>query len=159
MSTDVRDLIVVMVSVLAGVQYVINSYSLLRNRNLENINRFLTVHQRLFEPDGYIMLNVEKWESGKVERDTSPEMERKFHAMLLDIERLAILANNRASSEKLQVYMFGWYATRIVNLISEKERNDVFWELALNYLDDLARRSKDFAALNTQGRKQYMEKA
>lgn len=159
MSPDARDLVLVVVSVLAGVQYVINSYSLVRNRNLENINRFLSVHQRLFEPDGYIMLNVEKWEAGKVERDTTPEMERKFHAMLLDIERLAILANNKASSERLQVYMFGWYATRIVNLISGKERSDKFWELALKYLDDLARRSKDFEALTSQEREQYMKRA
>ena len=159
MPPDARDLVLVVVSVLAGVQYVINSYSLVRNRNLENINRFLSVHQRLFELDGYIMLNIEKWETGKVERDTTPEMERKFHAMLLDIERLAILANNKASSERLQVYMFGWYATRIVNLISGKERGDKFWELALKYLDDLARRSKDFEALTSQEREQYMKRA
>src|SRR6266536_3234530 len=128
MPLEVRDLIVVVVSIFAGAQYLINSYSLLRNRKIENITLFLQMHQRLFDADGYIMLNVQKWESGQILRDTTEKLEAKFHAMLLDIERLAILANNKAVPEKLQVYMFGWYAIRIKLLISDKERGDVFWK-------------------------------
>jgi len=34
-------------------------------------------------------------------------MEARFHLMLLDVERLAILANNKAVPRHTQVYMFG----------------------------------------------------
>jgi hypothetical protein len=159
MPPELRDVILVSVSLLAGVFYAINSIMQLRNKGLDNINRFMSVHQRLFDQDGYIMLNVQDWERGEIGRATTPDMERKFHAMLLDVERLAILANSRAAPKNLQVYMFGWYAKRIVNLISAKERDDTYWELALNYLDDLCRRSKDFEAMNAEERIRFMKRA
>jgi hypothetical protein len=78
-------------------------------------------------------------------------MEAKFHLMLLEVERLAILANNNAVPRQTQIYMFGWYARTILTVISEKERDNISWELVLGYLDGLA---KDYTAYEGLTRKQ-----
>ena len=91
-------------------------------------------------------------ETGSLTRDRSDaQMEAKFHLMLLEVERLAILANNNAVPRPTQIYMFGWYARDILKVITQKERDNVSWELVLGYLDSLA---KDYTAYESLTRNQ-----
>lgn len=82
-------------------------------------------------------------------------MEAKFHLMLLEIEQLAILADNKAAPRHTQVYMFGLYTRQILRVISETERNSMFWELALGYLDGLAKDTDSYQKLSRQQREKY----
>lgn len=138
-TSDMRDIATVCAAVIALLVFLFNSFFQLRNRRIENLSRFFDVHRRLFEKDGFIMSNLAGIEDGTISRsEFDDEQERKFHNMLLEVERLAILANNRAVPESTQVYMFGWYAKRLLNLITTKERENMFWELALSYLHRLS---------------------
>lgn len=151
-SSELRDYATVVTATVALSVFFLNSFSQYRNRRIENLVRFIEAHQRLFVEDGYIVKNIVAIDAGALTRDTSNhELETKFHLMLLEIEQLAILANNRAVPRHTQVYMFGSYTRTILAVISEKERNSMFWELAIGYLDGL---SKDTAAYQKLTREQ-----
>jgi len=143
-SDELRNWATVVAACVALLVFLVNSFLLLRNQRLENVSRFLEAHQRLFALGGYIAKNMALIESGSLTRDRSDaRMEANFHLMLLEVERLAILANNDAVPRPTQVYMFGWYARDILTVVNEKERDNVSWELVLGYLDGLA---KDYTA-------------
>lgn len=66
-------------------------------------------------------------------------MERLFHLMLLEIERLAILANNKAVPRSTQVYMVGSCAPTLLRLMTDQERSCMHWERARGHLESIAR--------------------
>ena len=143
-SDELRNWATVVGASVALLVFLVNSFLTLRNQRLENVSRFLEAHQRLFASEGYIAKNMAAIETGSLARDRSDaQMEAKFHLMLLEVERLAILANNDAVPRPTQIYMFGWYARDILKVITEKERSNMSWELVLGYLDGLA---KDYTA-------------
>jgi hypothetical protein len=151
-SDELRNWATVVAACVALLVFLVNSVLLVRNKRLENVSRFIEAHQLLFALRGYIAINMAAIETGSLTRDRSDvRMEAKFHLMLLEIERLAILANNDAVPRPTQVYMFGWYARTILSVIAEKERDNVSWELVLSYLDGLA---KDYTAYEGLTRKQ-----
>lgn len=151
-SDELRNWATVIAALVALSVFVLNSFLLIRNRRIENLARFIEVHERLFDNDGYLAANIAAMEAGTLRRDHDDlRMEAKFHLMLIEIEHLAILANNNAVPRSTQVYMFGWYAQHIQTVTTEKERSNITWELALGYLDGLA---KDTAAYNSLTRKQ-----
>ncbi len=151
-SDELRNWATVVGASVALLVFLVNSFLTLRNQRLENVSRFLEAHQRLFAPEGYIAKNMAAIETGSRTRDRSDaQMEAKFHLMLLEVERLAILANNNAVPRPTQIYMFGWYARDILKVITQKERDNVSWELVLGYLDSLA---KDYTAYESLTRNQ-----
>jgi len=75
--------------------------------------------------------------------------------MLLEIEKLAILANNKAVPRPTQVYMFGSYAPNILKLMTEEERESMFWELAFGYLNGIAKDTQRYAKLTRAAREQF----
>lgn len=151
-SDELRNWATVVGASVALLVFLVNSFLTLRNQRLENVSRFLEAHQRLFAPEGYIAKNMAAIETGSLTRDRSDaQMEAKFHLMLLEVERLAILANNNAVPRPTQIYMFGWYARDILKVITQKERDNVSWELVLGYLDSLA---KDYTAYESLTRNQ-----
>jgi hypothetical protein len=85
----------------------------------------------------------------------SVDMEIRFHLLLLEIERLALLANNKAVPRHTQVYMFGSYAPKILKLMSKKERASMFWELAVGYLEGIAEDTERYAKLTRAGRSRF----
>lgn len=138
-SGELRDYATVVTAIVALLVFALNSYSQFRNGRIANLARFFEAHQRLFAKDGYLATNIAAIESGTLVRDrANRELETKFHLMLLEIEQLAILANNRAVPRHTQVYMFGSYTRQLLGVITEQERNSMFWELALGNLDGLA---------------------
>jgi hypothetical protein len=137
-STELRDYATVLAAAVALLVFIYNVVSQTRNRRIENLTRFNQVHQRLFAEASYLNINLTAFEAGVAERDrTNTEMERRFHLMLLEIERLALLANNRAVPRSTQVYMFGFYGPHILRLMTTAERESLFWELAVGYLEGL----------------------
>ncbi|HAB15307.1 MAG TPA: hypothetical protein PLX89_11725 [Verrucomicrobiota bacterium] len=151
-SDELRNWATVVAASVALLVFLVNSFLTLRNQRLENVSRFLEAHQRLFATEGYIAKNMAAIETGSLTRDrTDVQMEAKFHLMLLEVERLAILANNNAVPRPTQIYMFGWYARDILKVITEKERDNVSWELVLGYLDSLA---KDYTSYESLSRNQ-----
>jgi hypothetical protein len=143
-SDELRNWATVVAACVALLVFLVNSFLMVRNKRVENVSRFIEAHQRLFTLRGYIATHMASIETGSLTRDRSDaRMEAKFHLMLLEVERLAILANNDAVPRPTQVYMFGWYARTILTVITEKERDNISWELVLSYLDGIA---KDYTA-------------
>jgi hypothetical protein len=147
-TSELRDIATVVAALVALMVFAVNSFFQLRNRRIDNLTRFIEAHRKLFSADGYILKNVDAMNAGTLKRDReNVEMERKFHDMLLDVERLALLGNNNAVPRQTQVYMFGWYARHIGSIISDEERKNIFWELGLNYLDRLTKATIAYEAL------------
>jgi len=155
-SSDLRDYATVVAASVALLVFIVNAISQSRSRRIENLTRFNQAHQRLFASDTYLALNLIAVGTGTMRRNADdPIMERKFHLLLLEIERLAILANNRAVPRQTQVYMFGSYAARILGLMTEEERASMFWELAVRYLDRVAKDTERYAKLTHAERSQF----
>ena len=110
----------------------------------------------MFSENGDIAQNIAAIESGTLARDRgNPVMEMRFHLMLLEVEQLAILANNRAVPRHTQVYMLGSYIRPLLNNVTEKERESMFWELALGYLDGLAQDTAKYQKLTRRERERF----
>lgn len=157
MDTEIlRNYATVVAALVALMVFVVNSVLMVRNRRIENLSRFIQAHRRLFAKDGYLAANISAIDAGRLTRDVNDTaMEAKFHHMLLEIEQLAILANNGAVPRHTQVYMFGWYTRFILPVITDKERNNMFWELALGYLDGLARDTDRYEKLTRIERERF----
>ena len=155
-SSELRDYATVVAASVAVMVFIVNSLSAVRGRRIENLARFNQAHQRLFAERTYIASNVIAIQAGTLARDhADPRMEARFHLMLLEIERLAILANNRAVPRQTQVYMFGSYARNLLNLTTEEERKSMFWELALGYLETLANHTERYERLTRNERERF----
>ena len=147
-STELRDYASVAAAAIALAVFVFNSYFALRNRRIENLSRFYDVHRRLFDKDGYVLTHLNQLTQQAIVRPHRDEKEEaSFHAMMLEVERLAILAKHKAVPEKTQVYMFGWYAHRLLHAITPAERENKFWELGLAYLNQLSDLAKKYESL------------
>ena len=155
-STELRDYATVLAAAVALLVFVYNVVSQSRSRRIENLVRFNAAHQRLFAEASYLNLNLTAFEAGIAQRDrTNTEMERRFHLMLLEIERLALLANNRAVPRSTQIYMFGFYGPHILRLMTPAERESLFWELAVGYLESLAADVERYQRLTPAERKRF----
>lgn len=155
-STELRDYATVLAAAVALLVFIFNVVSQNRNRRIENLTRFNQAHQRLFTDGTYLAINLSAFEAGTMTRDTTnPEMERRFHLMLLEIERLAILANNHAVPRGIQVYMFGSYAPKILALMNQEERESMFWEVAVGYLGRISGDIEHYAKLTPNERTRF----
>ncbi|MBA4029311.1 MAG: hypothetical protein C0478_00075 [Planctomyces sp.] len=155
-TSSLRDYATVVAAIVALMVFILNSFSLVRNRRIENLARFIETHDRLFSPDSYLATNIIALEKGELVRDfADAEMERRFLLMLLEIEQMALLANNQAVPRHTQVYMFGSYARRLQKLFTVKERESMFWELAIGYLDELAKDTDRYEKLTRKDRERF----
>jgi hypothetical protein len=155
-SSELRDYATVLAAMVALLVFILNVVSQMRNRRIENITRFNQVHQRLFDDNGYLARNLNAMASETLNRDLgNADMERKFHLMLLEVERLAMLANNRAISRQAQTYMFGFYAPRILSLLTQEERGSMYWELAVGYLERIAADAAYYGKLSRKRREEF----
>jgi hypothetical protein len=155
-TSELRDYATVVAATVALLVFIFNTRSQYRSRRIENLTRFNQAHQRLFARDTYLALNLIAIERGAMKRNAEDfVMESRFHLLLLEIERLAILANNRAVPRQTQVYMFGSYAQRILDLMTDKERASMSWELAVGYLDGVAKDTEQYAKLTRSERTRF----
>ncbi|QDU25639.1 hypothetical protein ETAA8_07090 [Anatilimnocola aggregata] len=155
-TSQLRDYATVVTAIVALSVFALNSYAQIRNRRIENLSRFIEAHLRLFDEGSYIAQNIAAIESRTLVRDpTNCDMERKFHLMLLEIEHLAILANNKAVPRPTQVYMFGSYASELLKVITQAERESMAWELAIGFLDRLAKDTDAYQQLTRKQRERF----
>ncbi|MBX9776795.1 MAG: hypothetical protein K2Y71_20645 [Xanthobacteraceae bacterium] len=155
-SEELRNYATVIAALVALLVFIVNVWSQSRSRRIENLARFNQVHQRLFDSNSYLSMNLIAIELRTMKRDPNDlQMEAKFHLMLLEIERLAILANNKAVPRLTQVYLFGSYAPTILNLMTDEERKSIFWELASGYLIRIASDAERYARLTASEREQF----
>jgi hypothetical protein len=155
-SDELRNYATVVAALVALLVFIVNTWSQNRNRRIENLSRFNQAHQRLFSDNGYLARNLAAIESGAMRRDISdPKSEARFHLMLLEIERLAVLANNKAVPRATQVYLFGSYAPTLLKLMTEAERDSMFWELARAYLEGIAADAERYSRLTRNERSQF----
>lgn len=155
-SSELRDYATVVAASVALLVFIVNVLSQARARRLDDMMRFNLLHQALFAPDGYLGRHLAQIEAGRMVRDRGDvSMEAKFQLMLLDIERMAILANIKAIPRATQVYMLGSYAPHILKLLTEDERRSMFWELAISYLERIARDSEQYAKLPRKERRRF----
>ena len=154
-----KDIAIISGIVVSVLTYVTNSYFQSRNKNIENLKRYFDAHDNLFDEDGFIMSNIKELEAGTYKRDLeNKEMEIKFNRFLGDVEKIAYLTSHKAVPVTVQVYMFGWFAQRIQPELTNSERNNAFWELAIHYIDELKKAADDYTKLETKKREKYLMK-
>lgn len=155
-SSDLRDYATVAAAFTAVLVFAFNSRIHRRNQRIENLARFFEVHRRLLAVDGFLMVHFAAMQADTFTRDPADEATaRKFHVLLLQIEQLAILANNRAVPESTQVYMFGLYAKYVLNLLDEQDRTNMFWELAISYLRRLSDLTAEYERMTPAARMKF----
>lgn len=153
---DLRNIATIAAALVALMVFIFNVRSQARNRRIENLARFNHVHQQLFARHTYLAKNLKAIEDGTMVRDRSNLFdETRFHLMLLEIERLAILAKNGAVPRSTQIYMFGSYAPAIRNLMTPEESESVFWEVACEYLDGIAKDASRYKKLKKSERAEF----
>ncbi len=157
--TDWKDLATIVGIVIALLAYLTNSYFQIRNKNIENLKRYFDAHDKLFEPEGFIMSNIKEFEGNSYKRDTSnTEMEKKLNRFLGDVEKIAYLTSHNAVPSTVQVYMFGWFAKKIQPHLTNGERDNIFWELAIHYIEELNKAAADYEKLPNEKREKYLKK-
>lgn len=155
-SDELRNYATIMAALVALVVFVFNSRVQLRNQRIENISRFFEVHSRLMDSEGFLMTHLVELGDESFRRDPADRVsEAKFHLLLLQVEQLAILANNKAVPRSTQVYMFGLYSKSILRLLTEKERSSMFWDLAVSYLHGLAELTDEYERMPASARKRF----
>jgi hypothetical protein len=142
-------------TVVALTVYITNSVQQRRQRRVENALRFIAAHQRLWQTP-FIAKNLHAMEVGTFSRASWNEAtEDEFSKFLGDLEELALLLQSRIVSQRLSVYMFGWVAQKIQPLLTAKERDNVYWELAVQCLDELKDAADDFYKKTKAERQEY----
>ena len=155
-SSDLRDYATVTAAITALLVFAFNSHIQRRNQRIENLARFFEVHRRLLAVEGFLMKHFAAIEAGTFVRDPNDEdNERKFHVLLLQVEQLAILAHNRAVPESTQVYMFGLYASHLCKLLTERDHENMFWELAISYLQRLSELTTEYRCMTPRERLRF----
>jgi hypothetical protein len=153
---DLRNIATIFAALVALLVFGFNVWSQARARRIENLARFNQAHARLFSDHGFLARNLMAIEDGTMERAQGDQTaDAQFHLMLLEVERLAIMANNKAVPRSTQIYMFGSYAPTIRKLMTHEESESMFWELARNYLDGIARDAERYAKLNRSERARF----
>jgi hypothetical protein len=155
---DYRNIAVIGGVVIALIVYISNSYYQYKQRISDNALRYIEVHEKLFLNE-FLAKNIRAMELGTFKRDTTDvKSEADFNRLLGKIEHLALLAKHGVVSRSANVYMFGWFANKIQPVLTSEERNNVYWELAVQFLDDLKRESDDFYKLSKEDREKYFRK-
>lgn len=140
---------------IALVVYITNSFYQYKQRISDNAIRYMEVNTKLFEHE-FLSKNIQAMEDGTFERKA--EDEKSFNRLLVEIEHLALMSKRGVVSKSANVYMFGWFARHIQPVLTEKERNNVYWELAVEFLDDLKEEADDFYKKTKEQRQEYFEK-
>jgi len=157
--SDWKNIAIIMGIFVSVLTYVTSTYFLLRDKKIENLKRYFDAHDKLFENDGFILSNIKELEVDTYKRDLNDkEMEVKFNRFLEDVEKIAYLTSHKAVPVTVQVYMFGWFAQRIQPHLTNGERNNKYWELAIHYIEELKKAADDYSKLDTKKREKYLRK-
>lgn len=115
--------------------YIWNSLEVKKQRRIDNIERYIKMHAKIFAKDSYPVRNVAAMEKGTFERErNNEEMELLLNRFLSDIEHLALLQNACAVPQQLNAYMVGWFAKHIYPILTDREKAEPYWLLATEFL-------------------------
>ena len=155
---DYRNIAVIFGVVVALIVYITNSYYQYKQRVSDNALRYIAAHEKLFENE-FLIENSQAMEDGTFKRDLNDKKAKhSFDNLLGEIEHIAILAQHGVVSKSANVYMFGWFARHLQPVLTSEERNNIYWELAVRFLDDLKREADDFYKLSKEEREKYFRK-
>ena len=155
---DYRNIAVIFGVVVALIVYITNSYYQYKQRVSDNALRYITAHEKLFQNE-FLIENSAAMEDGTFTRNLNDrKSKRSFDNLLGEIEHIAILAQHGVVSKSANVYMFGWFARHLQPVLTSEERNNIYWELAVRFLDELKREADDFYKLSKEDREKYFRK-
>lgn len=155
---DGRNIATIAGTAIALGVYITNSIQQQRQRRVENAMRFIAAHQRLWQTP-FILKNLHAMETGTFSRTSWNEAtEDDFSRFLGDLEELALLLRCGVVSQQLSIYMFGWAAQKIQPILTAKERDNVYWELAVQCLDELKNAADDFYKKTKPQREEYHQR-
>jgi len=154
---DAKDLATILGVIIAVVVYVTNSVHHYRQSIIDNALRFIEAHQNLVDTE-FLSENIREMEKGTFRRDTvDEETNKKFIKLLRAIEQTALLQKARAIPSSVNTYMFGWMAQQIQPLLTPDERNDIYWALAVEFLDEMKSLADDFDRQTKNERVEYFK--
>jgi len=140
---------------IALIVYITNSVYQYKQRISENAIRYMETHSKLFENE-FLKNNIQAMESNTFKRE--PNDEKDFNRLLGEIEHLALLTKSGVVSKTANIYMFGWFAKHLQPTLTTEERNNVYWELAVEFLDELKKDAEDFYKKTKEQRNEYFKK-
>lgn len=147
-----KNLAIILGVIVSLVVYITNSIYQYKQRISDNAIRYITLHDKLFE-NNFLKNNIQAMEDGSFERKSSDE--KSFNRLLGEIEHLAFLTKMGVVSKSMNIYMFGWFAQHIQPVLTENERKNIYWEMAVEFLDDLKNDADSFSEKTKQERKEY----
>ena len=126
------------IGVIAAVTvYIMNSLAARRQRRIDNIERYIKIHDHIFSDNSYPIKNVAAMEKGCFKRDESnQEMELALNRFLGNIEELALLQNACAIPKAANAYMVGWFAKHIYPILNDREKAERYWILGIEFLKE-----------------------
>jgi hypothetical protein len=145
--------------IVAVVTYVTTSKAQSKQRSIDNAIRYWDCHSGLFSPDSYIHANLKAMEAGTYNRDESDsEMELKFHALLSTCEHIVLLQKAGGLPKSINAYMFGWFAKKIYPVLTDHEKAEPYWELAVDFLKETKLEAEKLDAMSKKERLAYLDK-
>jgi len=154
---DAKDIATVLGVIIALVVYITNSIHHYRQSTIDNALRFIEAHQKLVDTK-FLSENYREMEKDTFRRDTNNEdMNKKFVLLLRAIEHIALLQKARAIPRSVNTYMFGWMAQQLQPLLTPDERNDIYWTLAVEFLDEMKSLADDFDKQTKNERVEYFK--
>lgn len=156
---DWRNVFTIIGVLVAVIVYVANSISQKHQRSIDNALRYLDYHAMLFAADGYCCANVKAMENCNYKRDiTNPEMELKFNKFLSACEHMALLNKAGGAPNSINAYMMGWFAKRIYPELTDREKAEPYWELAIDFLRETKLEADKLDAMSKDDRIKYLKK-
>jgi len=135
----------------ALVVYVVNSMQQRKNLIIQNIEHYHKLHSQAFSADSYAILNVAAMEKGEYKRDLSDKaMELKFNRFLADMEWLALYQSTGAVPSSINAYMVGYFAMHIFPELTDREKAEPHWALAVEFLKETAKQAKKMREFSTE---------
>jgi len=145
--------------IIAVCTYVTTSRAQAKQRSIDNAIRYMDFHAKLFSPDGYIYANVKAMENGTYKRDKDDsEMELKFHALLSACENIVLLQKAGGIPKSINAYMFGWFAKKIYPEITDNEKAEPYWELAVDFIRETKLEAEKLDTMSKDERLAYLNK-
>lgn len=143
----------------AVIVYIRNSVSESRRRCVESASRYIAEHEKLLGSGGYLAAVVRDMEKGTYRRDTSnEELEKTFNSFLGGMEHLAILQNAGAVPRSINAYMLGWFCKQVYPALTDAEKANRYWELAIDFIEETKRDAEAYDRLNKEERYRYLRK-
>lgn len=145
--------------VIAVVTYVTATCAQKRQRSIDNAIRYWECHGKLFAPDGYMRSNVKAMEAGTYKRNLDDmEMEIKFNEFLSNCEHVALLQKAGGVPKAINAYMMGWFAKKILPELTDREKAEPYWEIAVDFIRETKLEAERLDSLPKEERLAYLRK-